>query len=148
LAKRSKEYPEVIESTRLFNFGGNGNFFLRIGDKVFEEKRVITADSNFFRVFTGRLIAGDSFTALLKPNSVVLNETTAKKYFGSANAAMGKTFVTDDGNNQEVSYLVTGICADWPDNSHFLLTCLFPLPVLILQGNLTIQVLQRILIYY
>jgi putative ABC transport system permease protein len=115
-----KEYPEVIECTRLFNFGGNGNFFLRIGDKVFEERRVIAADSNFFRVFTGRLIAGDSSTALVKPNSVVLNETTAKKYFGSASAAMGKTFVTDDGNDNDVSYLITGVCADWPDNSHFL----------------------------
>lgn len=115
-----KEYPEVKESTRLFNFGGNGNFFLRIGEKTFEEKRVLAADSNFFKVFTGRLIQGDSATALLRPNSVVLNESTAKKYFGSANAAMGKTFLTDDGNNAEVSYMVTGICKDWPDNSHFL----------------------------
>ena len=115
-----KEYPEVKESTRLFNFGGNGNFFLRIGEKTFEEKRVLAADSNFFKVFTGRLIQGDSTTALLRPNSVVLNESTAKKYFGSANAAMGKTFLTDDGNNAEVSYMVTGICKDWPDNSHFL----------------------------
>ncbi len=115
-----KEYPEVIESTRLFNFAGNGNLFLRIGDKVFEEKRVIAADSNFFRVFTGRLLAGDSSTALLKPNSVVINETTAKKFFGSAGAAMGKSFVTDDGNNTDVSFMITGVCADWPDNSHFL----------------------------
>jgi len=29
------EYPEVLESTRLFNLGGNGNFFLRIGEKTF-----------------------------------------------------------------------------------------------------------------
>ena len=115
-----KEYPEVVECTRLFDFGGNGNFFLRIGDKVFEESRVIAADSNFFRVFTGRLIEGDSSTALVKPNSVVLNETTAKKYFGSATAAMGKTFLTDDGNGQSTSYLITGVCKDWPDNSHFL----------------------------
>ncbi len=115
-----KEYPEVKECTRIFNFGGNGNFFLRINDKVFEEKRVLVADSNFFRVFTGKLIVGDSSTALLKPNSVVLNETTAKKYFGSAGAAMGKTFITDNGNANEVSYIITGVCADWPDNSHFL----------------------------
>src|SRR4029453_13860693 len=46
------EFPEVKESVRLFNFtGGGGNFFLRIGDKVFEEKRVLAVDSNFFRVF-------------------------------------------------------------------------------------------------
>src|SRR5205809_4660849 len=35
------EFPEVKETVRLFNFtGDNGNFFLRIGDKIFEEKRV------------------------------------------------------------------------------------------------------------
>src|SRR5260221_7290544 len=34
------EFPEVRESVRLYNFTGDaGNFFLRIGDKVFEEKR-------------------------------------------------------------------------------------------------------------
>ena len=115
-----KEYPEVVECTRLFDFGGNGNFFLRIGEKIFEESRVIAADSNFFRVFTGRLIEGDSSTALVKPNSVVLNETTAKKYYGSAGAAINKTFLTDDGNGQTRTYMITGVCRDWPDNSHFL----------------------------
>src|SRR5258708_25763503 len=40
------EFPEVKESVRLFNFTGDGgNFFLRIGDKVFEEKRVFAVDS-------------------------------------------------------------------------------------------------------
>src|SRR5215471_12877171 len=101
-----KENPEVIECTRMFDFGGNGNFFLRIGDKVFEESRVIVADSNFFRVFTGKFIVGDSATALMKPNSVVLNEMTAKKYFGSADAAMGKTFSTDDGNGKSISFMI------------------------------------------
>jgi putative ABC transport system permease protein len=115
-----KEYPEVVECTRLFDLGGNGNFFLRIGDKVFEENRVIAADSNFFRVFTGRLIEGDSSTALVKPNSVVLNETTAKKYYGSASTAINKTFVTDDGNGQTTTYMIAGVCRDWPDNSHFI----------------------------
>jgi putative ABC transport system permease protein len=35
------EFPEVKESVRIYNFiGDNGNFLLRIGDKLFEEKRV------------------------------------------------------------------------------------------------------------
>ena len=112
------EYPEVLESTRLFNLTGNGGFFLRIGEKTFEEKRVLAADSNFFRVFTSNLLHGDPATALEKPNSVVLNETTAKKYFGTANA-VGKQFETD-GNDTTLSYMVTGVVTDWPDNSHFL----------------------------
>ena len=115
------EFPEVKESVRLFNFTGDaGNFFLRIGDKVFEEKRVLGVDSNFFRVFTCKSLKGDLNTALMKPNSVVINETTAKKYFGSVDAAYNKTFETDGNNNQNNVFQITAICADWPENSHFL----------------------------
>jgi putative ABC transport system permease protein len=112
------EYPEVLESTRLFNFTANGNFFLRIGDKTFEEKRVLAVDSNFFRVFTGQSLHGDLATALEKPHSVVVNETTAKKYFGSTDV-VGKKFETD-GNDTTETFAITAVVADWPDNSHFL----------------------------
>jgi putative ABC transport system permease protein len=111
----------VQESVRLFNFtGGGGNFFLHIGDKVFEEKRVLAVDSNFFRVFSCKTLRGDLATALMKPNSVVINETTAKKYFGSVDAAFNKTFETDGNNNQNNVFQITAVCADWPENSHFL----------------------------
>ena len=112
------EYPEVLESTRLFNLGGNGSFFLRIGEKTFEEKRVLAADSNFFRVFSSKMLHGDATTALQNPNSAVLNESTAKRYFGSSDA-VGKQFVTD-GDDTTQTFIVTGVVADWPDNSHFL----------------------------
>ena len=112
------EYPEVLESTRLYNFTGNGNFFLRIGEKTFEEKRVLAVDSNFFRVFTCKAVHGDLATALEKPHSVVINETTAKKYFGTTDA-VGKKFETD-GNDTTETFAITAVVADWPDNSHFL----------------------------
>ena len=119
------EFPEVKESVRFYNFtGDNGNFFLRIGDKVFEEKRVFAADSNFFRVFSVKMLKGDASTALMKPNSVVINETTAKKYFGSVDAAFNKTFETDGNNNNNNVFQITAICADWPQNSHFLFNIL------------------------
>jgi len=115
------EFPEVKESVRLFNFvGDGGNFFLRIDDKIFEEKKVLAVDSNFFRVFTAKILRGDAATALMKPNSVVVNETTAKKYFGSVDAAFNKTFEVDGNNNQNNVFQITAICADWPENSHFL----------------------------
>jgi len=116
------EFPEVKESVRLFNFtGGGGNFFLRIGDKLFEEKRVFAVDSNFFRVFSAKVLKGDASTALMKPNSVVINATTAKKYFGSVDAAFNKTFEVDGNNNNNNNvFQITAITADWPENSHFL----------------------------
>ena len=104
------EFPEVKESVRFYNFtGDNGNFFLRIGDKVFEEKRVFAADSNFYRVFSTKMLKGDVATALMKPNSVVINETTAKKYFGSVDAAFNKTFETDGNNNNNV-FQIADMC--------------------------------------
>src|SRR5690349_15365297 len=66
-----REYPEVQESTRIFDIAGNAFFFLRVGDKVFEEKKILAADSNFFRVFTGNFIVGDAQNALMKRNSAV-----------------------------------------------------------------------------
>src|SRR5689334_17965755 len=115
------EFPEVRESVRLFDFtGGASNFFLRIGDKVFEEKRVFAVDSNFFRVFSAKIIRGDLASALMKPNSVVVNEATAKKYFGSVDAAFKKTFEVDGNPNQNNVFQITTIVADWPENSHFL----------------------------
>jgi putative ABC transport system permease protein len=112
-----KEYPEVLETTRLFNFTAAGDFFVKINDKVFQEKRVLMADSNFFRVFSAVLIEGDATTALEKPNTAVINESTAKRYFGSAGNAMGKMFETDGDNNNK--FMVSAVCKDWPQNSHF-----------------------------
>ncbi|MFN2458374.1 MAG: ABC transporter permease [Chitinophagaceae bacterium] len=112
-----KEYPEVIESTRLFNFGGNFNFFMRVGDKVFEEKKVLAADSNFFRVFTGDFVNGNPATALMQPNSAVLSESIAIQMYGSAQGAMGKQFQTDADENN--TFMITAVCKDWPENSHF-----------------------------
>ena len=112
------EFPEVKESVRIFNVGGGDNLFiLRIGDKVFEESKVLNTDSNFFRVFSSRFLQGDPEKSLLEPNSVVLNESTAIRYFGSAAAAYGKTFETNANNNN--LFHITGVVADWPQNSHF-----------------------------
>ena len=107
------EFPEVKESTRIFSNGG-GNTFIKIGNIVFEEKNVMLADSNFFRVFSATPLAGNLLTALEKPNDVVLNETTAKKYFGSVKSALGNTLKIENR-----PFNVAAVCKDWPANSHF-----------------------------
>ncbi|HEX9509103.1 MAG TPA: ABC transporter permease [Puia sp.] len=110
-----KEFPEVAVSTGLLDLSGKDNFLVKIGDQPFEEKNVLAADSNFFRVFAMPLLAGDTATALQKPNMAVINERTAIKLFGSAANALGKTFGTED---VKVRFQISGICKDWPDNSH------------------------------
>ncbi|HWK07816.1 MAG TPA: ABC transporter permease [Puia sp.] len=110
-----KEFPEVAVSTGLQDFSGKSNFILKIDDRIFEEKNVFLADSNFFRVFPTTLLEGDTSIALGKPNMTVINESTAKRLFGSTANALGKTFEMDGGN---LRFQISGVCRDWPDNSH------------------------------
>ncbi len=109
-----REFPEVEASTGLQDFTGNNNVFIKVGDQLFEEPHVLIADSNFFRVFTTQLLEGDTATALEKPNMAVINETTARKYYGSPEKAMGKWFETD----AKQRFTISGVCKDWPENSH------------------------------
>src|SRR5690242_6529494 len=67
----------------------NDNLFT-VGTKSFHEKKELDVDTGFFNLFTFPLIKGNPSTVLKDVNSVVLTETTAKKYFGSVDNAMGK----------------------------------------------------------
>ena len=107
-----KDFPEVEAATRLFKLSAE---VLRNGDKVFTEKRVAFADSNFFNVFTFRLKEGNPAAALLGPQTLVLSETTARKYFGNA-PALGKILIV---GHYKVAYRVAGVMEDMPHNSHF-----------------------------
>ena len=94
-------YVRTLKSTRVIAYG----------EKMFEEKNFLYADSAFFQVFTFQLVSGDPKTALDAPDKVVLTQSTAKKYFGTENP-VGKTI---KGGMREL--LVTGIAADAPHNS-------------------------------
>ncbi len=69
------EYPEVLEATRLRNYG---NPRITYGDKTFKENAFAYVDSNFFEVFTLPFLKGNPKTALLEPNTIVISETVAK----------------------------------------------------------------------
>ena len=94
-----------------------------IGSRSFHEKKVYDVDSDFFSLFSFPLIKGDAATVLKDPNSVVLTETTAKKYFGSIDNAMGKVIELD----KSLQLKVTGIAKDVPSNSHLYFDLIVPL---------------------
>ncbi len=106
------EFPEVEDATRFFS---PGEQVTRYQDKLFNETGLFYADGNFFSVFDFELLQGDPATVLLEPNSVVLTEETALKYFGTE-AAIGEIITL---GNDHTAYEVTGIAQDPPDNSHF-----------------------------
>jgi putative ABC transport system permease protein len=106
------DYPEVLEATRLRQ-GGRPLVFLN--SKLYNDEKFAFVDSNFFSVFTLPFIEGSPKTALLEPNTIVLSETTARKYFGKTDV-VGKIITLKDWNK---TLRVTGVMKDIPSNSHF-----------------------------
>ncbi len=84
-----------------------------VGEKIFSQGNVFYADSLFFRIFDFNLKSGNPATALNDPNTIVITEQMATKYFGDEDP-MGQLITFD--NNQ--SLLVTGVLEAIPNNSH------------------------------
>lgn len=112
-ATMKKDFPEVQDATRLLGYGSSKILYK---DKIFKDDRFAFADANFFSIFTLPMIEGDAKTALLQPHTVVITQSTAKKYFGDENA-IGKTIILTADNN--LPYTITGVIKDIPTNSHF-----------------------------
>ncbi|MEO8861575.1 MAG: ABC transporter permease [Ginsengibacter sp.] len=104
-------FPEIKTSTRL----APSNDFIKYDDKQFKEEHLAFADSNFLKMFSIALIEGNTTTALVEPNSIVIDKAFAKKYFGNDDA-IGKSLSVGTANQL---YKVTGVIDKVPDNSHF-----------------------------
>jgi len=117
-ATLKKDYPQVEEYTRVY--ASNGNKLIKKNNEFISEDEVAHADSTFFNVFTLPAISGDTKTALNEPNTVVITESTAKKYFDNVNA-IGKVIETDE----KEQYKVTAVIKDMPRNSHFKFDMIF-----------------------
>lgn len=70
-------------------------------------------EPSFFSMLGFSLLAGNAGTALKEPNTIVISELTAKKFFGNTNA-IGKVIQLDNGSD----FLVTGILATPRGKSH------------------------------
>ena len=84
--------------------------------KTFRETDHFIAEENFFEIFSFELMQGNPATALKEPQSIIITEETASKYFGNENA-MGKTLEVSQGENSG-HFTVTAIVKHIPDNSH------------------------------
>ncbi len=124
------DYKGEIENAVRINQNDN---LIAIGNNSFHEKKVLDVDSNFFSFFSFPLLKGSPKTVLQNPHSVVLTETTARKYFGSIENAMGKTVVLD----KDLPLKVTGIAKDVPSNSHIEFDVIVPLENYKSMGTMT-----------
>jgi len=105
------DFPEIITTTRLTKMG---DWLVGFGDKRFNESEVLFADSTLFDVFDFKLLRGDAKAALERPQSVVLTEEYANKYFGGSDPMGQKMSFEAD----TILYTVTGVVQNIPDNSH------------------------------
>jgi len=103
------EYTDIINVVRTGNLG---EAVLKTNDKMIVEPNGIAADPSILRIFTFPLLEGDISTVLREPHSIVLTESTAKKYFGG-DEALGKIIRI----NNKYDMLVTGVMKDLPHNS-------------------------------
>ncbi len=104
-----KEYPEVKNYVRFSRF----EVSVRYQGDTYAEK-FLFADESLFDVFTFQLLKGDPRTALKEPDSIVLTEEMAEKYFGREEP-MGKILTV----NENQDFKVRGILKNIPQNSHF-----------------------------
>ena len=86
-------------------------------ETFYREMRVCFTEPSFFNIFSFELIKGEKESALTQPNSVVITEDMAHKYFGNENP-IGKLLSFSTENNKS-EYLVSGILKNLPENSHF-----------------------------
>jgi putative ABC transport system permease protein len=112
-AALKRDFPDVIAAV---NLDPRASVIKHEG-KLFSESDFYYTDQNLFSVFTYSFIAGSTANALAQPHSIVLTEPLAKKYFGSAAAAMGKSITC---NKKLVT--VTGVIATPPANSDIRVT--------------------------
>ncbi|MFI5139454.1 MAG: ABC transporter permease [Sphingobacteriales bacterium] len=105
------EFPYIENTVRIKNAGSR---HVKKGVTNILENNMAFADPSLFSVFTLPMINGSSATALAEPNSVVITETIAKKYFNSTNV-VGKILTFDD----NTFYKVTAVIRDIPRQSHF-----------------------------
>ncbi len=117
-----KDYPEVESFCRLID--NNVILANAQNNSKFKETKGYYADPSAIDMMGIQLVKGDPARALNQENSIILSETTAKKYFGTTDA-VGRTLEVRSGDAPaNYSYLVSGVFKDYPTNSHLIINYL------------------------
>ena len=121
------EFPEIIHYTRIYELANQRTCSFKYVPEEglpikFYENNVNLVDSSFFFMFSFRFIHGSPETALQNPNSIVINDKIATKYFGHSNP-LGKILTL----NNRTDLVVSGVI-NIPSNSHIQLDFIVPLP--------------------
>jgi len=105
----TRDYPQVGQVVRVRQ---HANGLLSRGAENFVTD-LLWVSPEMPSFFSLEFLDGDATTALVEPNSIVLNETSARRYFGDG-SAVGELLTFDDTRELRV----TGVFRDLPPNTH------------------------------
>ncbi len=105
-----EEYPEIKAITRIAPRARS----VTIGERLYNEEQGAFADSTFTEIFTLHFIEGAREKHLNEPNQVLIDRSTARKYFGDE-PAYGKVINISD----TIALTINGVFEDFPSQSHF-----------------------------
>lgn len=109
------EFPEVESATSFANLRIQR---VKYQDRVFYESPVRSTTNECFQIFSFPLVRGDRATVLKEPNTVVLTQSMATKYFDDLDP-LNKVITIGDND-----YRIDGVMEDVPENAHFDFACL------------------------
>ncbi|MCG6189804.1 ABC transporter permease [Maribellus maritimus] len=88
---------------------------IKANNEIYKEERTFFADSSFFSLFSYPILEGDPSSLLNAPNTAVISESLAIKYFGKS-SPIGKTITLVNYGDKPLT--VKGVAKDTPDNTH------------------------------
>lgn len=105
-----EDFPEVEQAGRLLPASG---WRFAVGDDVYADDRILFADPSIIHMFDFAWLQGDAARALARPDSVVLTQSLARKYFGTEDV-LGRTLELEG----QLLLSVTGVIEDLPNYTH------------------------------
>lgn len=129
----SQLFPEVVDYAR---FRRIHEFVCKYvpsdhqnNDKIFIETKGAAVDPSFLEIFTFPLLKGESGIVFKNPNSIILTENMAEKYFDDEDP-INKIITI----NNKYDFVVTGILKNIPTHSHLRYDFLIPIEFLLKEG--------------
>jgi len=123
--------PDIESAARVEALPFYSKPIISYNNNTFYENGHISADPAFLQIFKYDAVYGNINTALNDPNSLVLTESLARKYFGNTNP-VGKSVVFES-PWEKLTKVITAVVKDVPANSHIQFRMLTP--IVIRPGN-------------
>ena len=110
----SNEIPGIEQYVRLT--AQDKEQMVSYQDQQFMEEHYCYAEQSFFKIFNFPIINGETEGQLIRPNTVVITESAASRYFSDKDP-IGETLTFKNATSKQ-DFEVTGVIADMPVRSH------------------------------